>query len=698
MDNNRQMSESELVSIVNAELARSINGLDDDEDISRSLDLYLGKLPGISRAESKDVRSSRIVSMDIMDAVEATTAEIMQMYSGDEIAYFQPLGPEDEDQSREESDICNYLFLEEYNGYIVLQTAIKDALLHRNGTVKVYWDRRMEISYETYEDIPEMALPQVLAPRSEDEQVEVTEQIVQESAEIVQMPDGMTAQSVSIPMYSIRVKRTRIKEGPVIDCVWPEQVRISSDHDSTFLQDCPFVAHQKVETESSLIEQGFPREIVEILPTYSYHEEDAQLSRSRNISETFRDSGHHSTRPIEVAECYMLIDFDGDGIAERRKVVVSGNHLLANDPYPRVCLISGTTCIMPHKYQGISLTDRNEDVQEAKTHLLRSVINGAQLAANPRVGLLDGEINVEDFLMSRTGGGVRMRRPDAAFPFPNPEIPPTVFNTLSLLDQLRRERGGSAVGAASQAQQVAGDTAHGIERTMSAIELYNAMAARTIGETLVRGIFLELHALLRENYQGNVNAQVGGKWVTSTPSEWQSRSKVAVQLGSSTSERMRQAVAMKNVIDMHEKLHAMGAPIVDISRSYRAIIDGVRLSGIKGPERYFIDPASEEGQRKMQEMNQRIEEDRMKQDMAQQMMLKAQTDLSNAEQIKASVMQQNGVLKAENDRLKAQLQGIKNDADTALKAQKQSNDFALSVTKLEVDQNRELSRQVEMNR
>lgn len=88
----------------------------------------------------------------------------------------------------------------------------------------------------------------------------------------------------------------------------------------------------------------------------------------------------------------------------------------------------------------------------------------------------------------------------------------------------------------------------------------------------------------------------------------------------------------------------------------------------------------------------------MKQDMAQQMMLKAQTDLSNAEQIKASVMQQNGVLKAENDRLKAQLQGIKNDADTALKAQKQSNDFALSVTKLEVDQNRELSRQVEMNR
>ena len=46
----------------------------------------------------------------------------------------------DEDQAREESDIVNYLLFEEYDGYTLLQCAIKDALLNRNCTVKVYWD------------------------------------------------------------------------------------------------------------------------------------------------------------------------------------------------------------------------------------------------------------------------------------------------------------------------------------------------------------------------------------------------------------------------------------------------------------------------------------------------------------------------------------------------------------------------------
>ena len=697
-----KMDDAQLVSVCTSELARSLNGIGDQQDISHDLDYYLGRLPGLTNVEQKDPKASRIVSMDIMDAVESTTAEIMQMFSGDEIAYYQASGPEDEEQARLESDLVNYLFLEEYDGYSILQTALKDALIHRNGVIKVYWDSRISVSYEEYSNVPEVALADLLEPTQPTEQVEVIEQVLDgehtEAAQ-VETENGAAIVEVNIETYSFKIKRSRVVEKPIIECVPPEQVKVGSDHNSPYLQDARFIAHEKIETESSLIEQGFDPEIVKQLPSHTSDSDFLiNIARSRNATETLRESDHHSTRLIYVAECYPLIDYDGDGIAERRKVVIAGNQLLSNIEFDRVPLISGIGINMPHKYQGISLVDRLKDIQEGKTPLLRSIIDGAKLSANPRTGVVTGNVNIEDLLMSRTGGVVRANDANSVFPLPHPDIPQSVFHTMTFLDGQRRERGGSAVDTATQAQALSGDTAHGIERTMSAMELNNSMVARTFGETGVRGIFIELHYLLRKHQQEPVNAQVGGRWLQSTPIEWGERTKVSIHVGSSNSERAQQLGAMTRVIDMHRELHGMGAPLVDVNRSYRAIVDATRLAGIKSPDRYFIDPQSEEGQAKIQHMEAEAQKTKVEREQMELAMIQSQQGIAQAEQRKAVAQQQSAFLKAENDRLKAQLEGIKNDDDTVLKARKQSNDFALAVTGLELDHNKEVSAAVEGNR
>lgn len=727
-DQEPAMTEDELVSICMGEVNSGIGGSYNDEntEIALALDYYFGRRPGLTSSQAKDPNASRYVSMDVMDSVEATVAEIMPTFTADMVAFYVPDDERDEDMARQETELMNYLFMEEYDGHTLLQIAIKDALLHKNCTVKAYWDERAQVTYETHENVPEMALAQLLQPNQENQHVEVVEQIVTEEgqpeqAQMIEMAQAMDPEAAAYAMqdpsaqqdvqqammiaqnkYSIKIKRiTRIGR-PVIENVPPENIIVSSGHNSPYLDDCAFVAHEDLVIESDLIAQGFDPDIVMELPTY--HGGMVESSRRRHEDYDDYESGHHSTRKIQVFECYPLIDFDGDGIAERRKVVISGNNLLSNEEWKTVPLIGGCATVMPHKYQGISLFERMKNIQDSKTPVIRSIIDGTRLSGNPRVGVVTGEVNLDDLLTSRTGGVVRADSINSVFPLPNPEVPQSSYGMLSYMDEQRSERGGSAVDTASQAQKVSGDTAHGIERAMSAMELHNALIARTIGETLVRGIFIQLHDLLRENFPGVLKARVGGKWVSSYPKNWKQRTNVSVQVGSSHAERARQAAILKEAIALQMQLAQVGSTLVSEEKGYRAIASAMNLSGIKEPENYWVDPESPEGKQSKQQKQQK-QMQKMQQEMAmQQEMMAAQKQMAQAEMMKgqADIMAQR--VKLENERLKLQLDQANNRAEqyesgvkAAMDQDKIDKEFAIKLLEIEQKAQADLNREYQQN-
>jgi len=372
------MTDDELVNYCTDEISRGIGGSvasDNDADISVPLDYYFGRRPALTGSKAKDPNASRFVSMDVMNGVEATVAEIMPTFTTDMIAFYEPEDERDEDQARMESELVNYLFMEEYGGYELLVTALKDSFLHRNCTAKAYWDERAYVEYETFENVPELALQMILQPESEMQSVEVVEQEMVEEGNTMQadminaaqmadpeaadmaMQDPQSMQEIQAAMlaaqdkYTVKVKRTTVTGKPVCKSVAPEHIIVSGDHDTPVLHDVRFVAHEDIVTASSLIEQGFDPDIINKLPEYNQSIEES--SRSRSQEEIDYSSSHKSTKMIRVHECYPLIDFDGDGIAERRKVVICDTTLLSNDEWKSVPLVGGTAIIVPHKYKGV---------------------------------------------------------------------------------------------------------------------------------------------------------------------------------------------------------------------------------------------------------------------------------------------------------------------------------------------------------
>jgi hypothetical protein len=89
-----------------------------------------------------------------------------------------------------------------------------------------------------------------------------------------------------------------------------------------------FVAHHYRETRSSLVRKGYKRGVVDDLPTASTdvardQEEIERDPRSAAFTQEI-EGPDDATDLIDVWECYVLVDYDGDGIAERRRIVMAG--------------------------------------------------------------------------------------------------------------------------------------------------------------------------------------------------------------------------------------------------------------------------------------------------------------------------------------------------------------------------------------
>ena len=110
---------------------------------------------------------------------------------------------------------------------------------------------------------------------------------------------------------------------------------ITRDADSVEAAD--LVGDRIRKTRSQLIAEGFKKDLVSSLPKVDHKDNrDSNINAIRNYDQG-GDAWQSATlnewasETVEVYDLYVKIDFDGDGIAERRHVMMSGNKILINE-------------------------------------------------------------------------------------------------------------------------------------------------------------------------------------------------------------------------------------------------------------------------------------------------------------------------------------------------------------------------------
>jgi hypothetical protein len=141
-------------------------GYDTDElqELHRTaLDYYYNR-PGA--APSMEGRSA-LQSSDVADMIEAVTSQVMPAFELDSVAEFDALSEEDVEQSRTESNAVNWVVMQQNNGFYEIQQAVRDALLLRNGIIKVSLEEKERVTVERYRGLTEVEYGQLAMGQNE---------------------------------------------------------------------------------------------------------------------------------------------------------------------------------------------------------------------------------------------------------------------------------------------------------------------------------------------------------------------------------------------------------------------------------------------------------------------------------------------------------------------------------------------------
>lgn len=591
-----------------------LNGLRKD-----ALDYYYNRP---NAAPSAPGRSS-LQSSDVADMIEAVTAQVMPAFEMDNLVEFEPTGEDDMDQARLETEAVNWVVMQQNMGYYEIQQAIRDALLLRNGVMKVYLDEKEQIDTQRYGMLTELELGDLKLNAVQD---------------LRSVENGYTVEILSEEdtFYNVKVVTKSTERKVCTRAVDPSMFSWERDYDSIYLQDCRFVSERSLPTRSELIQKGYKKSLVNSLNAGGNDTQIDSLARNQHSQRRNWKGATKADDIIEFHECYYRLDADGDGVSELLKICVADKKILEIQEMQYIPYASGTPFLQPHRFNGLGMFDKLRYVQDQKTFGIRQWADNTNNANNARMGVVDGAANIDDVVNSRPGGVIRMRSPDAIVPIVAPDIGASAEAFLNYADKMRSERGGASLDLQAAELQVAGDTAHGVERQMSAKEQLAALITRTIAETLIRSTYLLVHKALRLYVPDALQFRVSGQFKSANPAEWPERKTMSVQAGLSLAERMHKKAALETIVLRQDALQQQGK-YVSPADVYNAQLDWMRVQGIDDPERYFTDPASEEAQQWQQQQAMQAQA----QQEYQQMLLDMQKEVEDraADNADAKVME-----------------------------------------------------------
>jgi len=700
------LTEVDILNIVGAELTQSSTGTyagQLDSNREQALDYYLGELPG----PAPDGRS-QAVSTDVADAIEWILPQIIkELVSKGPIITFNANSEQDEEQARLESEYVHDVFMSENEGYLNLYQFVKDALMQKNGIFKITYDDTPETTTEEYTGVTEQQLEMLLAdPTVEADTIDPAEnpeliaayqaamqQFEQQMMQFQQMQmqqpppqQGMTQQQPQQPqppqepppppdLFDVTITRTEETGKIVVECVAPENFRINEYHDSLSPADARFTAHVTLQTRSSLIEQGHDPKVIDEAPVGSTnlfrrdYRFSAQDEGSASSEESYSEDSSQDL--LEVSECYMQMDIDGDGVSELVKITVLGADtptvVLDVEPLEEIPFVSASCIIMSHKFSGLSIYDRLKQIQDQKTSLWRNVLDNLYLQNNREKEVVESQVNIDDLLISRPGGIKRVKQLGSIRELEVQPIGQEGFQMLDYLDKVRTGRVGVSPDTMGASMPVGGDTAHGVERMMSAKEELTGLMIRTVAETGVKAAYKLIRDLLVRHKDITEQFKFRGSWAEVNPSNWGKRSRTTVMVGTGTGDDMRRQAAISAVIGMQTQiLDSKYAAMVPVEKAFNAYDEFCETSGLKGGENYFLDPKSEQGQQAVQSMEQNDAKMQQMQEEMQQKMTEANEKIAEGEFMKGQAALQSQQVKAQSERMKAESAQVQLMADAEI--------------------------------
>ena len=608
---------------------------------------------------------SSVVATKVRDTVRAVKPSLMRVFmsSARPVEYI-PKGPEDVAFAEQATDYMHYVF-NQNDGFRVLNDAFHDALIKKQGIVKVYWETKYRTETYSYTDLSQEERDYILS--------DMGISIIEEEMVMSMTMDEM-GMEIEVPSFSMKVARS-IPEGSLkIESVPPEEFFVNSQ--ARTLDDAYVVAHRTEMRVGDLVAMGYPfEEVYDLDSLYGASDisEAEDIERRGYAQDDYEDqSGDPAMRNVAVTEAYMRLDVEGTGVPVLHRMICggSGYKLLDFERVDEVPFAVFEVDPEPHTMYGRSLAELIIDDQDAATAIIRGVLDNVAMTNNPRIGIVDGAVNIDDVLNNEIGAIVRMRQPGAIQDLAVPFTAGQTLNALQYMDALVEQKTGVTQNVALNPDAMQSTTAAGVQATVDAAAAQVEVMVRNLSEGMRRmfGLLLRLHVKHIDEEQ---LMRMNGQFVPVDPRVWNADMDVQVNVGLGTGREMEKAAALQGILQIQQQVYQNYGPmngLVSLTNIRNTLADVLAASGVRNAERYFA-PITPEIEQQMLMMQQQ----------QQQQMAQGQPDPNQAflqaEQIKAQA-------KMNTDMMKMQLDAQKAAAEDDRKRDQMAQDLLVDAAKV----------------
>ncbi len=492
----------------------------------------------------------------------------------------------------------------------------------------------------------------------------------------------------SLPLlHDVKVKRVVSTGRLRVDVLPGEAFRIvkSKVLDETTLG----CGHEYQLTRSELIKRGYDRTKVEDAPAgATVTENDADRDDAFVVGNAGSTTKDKSTEMVDVFEWYPLVDYDGDGVAERRKVVMLGlpskramvENVEWGDDLPFTDL---KVHPIPHRWKGKSLFDVMYDIQRNKTVLLRQTNDNLYMTNNPMTEVVEGRvINIDVLIDREIGGNVFVTQAGSVRPLEVPFTAQHSFQMLAYWDDVQERRTG--VSRSSQVpdmDQLTNQTAAAVHEKQAAGAIRPEFYARNLKEMGLKRLFRCLLKLIVKNQDRPRTIRIRDEWVEFDPRGWDADYDVSINTGLGSGSRERD-LAMLNAIKAEQEkvlLHlGPNNPIVSLVEYRNTLAKMVEVAGMRDPEQFFKEVTPETIRQMMLQAQQAQQQPNPKVLEAQ---AKAQADQAKMQaemQMQAAKMQAEFQMRQQEAQAEAQQKAAEAQARAQFEREKAQAELQLS--------------------
>lgn len=601
----KPMDDAELQSIVGSEIEDAISYIDSDLSPTRAqaTQYYRGDLFG-----NEVDGNSQAVSTEVRDVVNAMLPSVMRtMFSSEKVVEFVPRGPEDVAVAEQATDYANYVIQQDNDGFMVLYSTFKDALIRKCGVVKTWWDERTTVRVEQYTGLDEQTI--TVIQNEPDAIVSVIEQY-DDPAYNPQMAqpqmDPMTGQPMldeqGMPimppapqLFDAVIKRVTKSGRIAIAAIPPEEFLLSRNARS--LEDSSIVAHRKMATVAELVEMGYDEEQINEYITSSEFEANDEYLRRRAVTTTIGmadESNNPMMQRVLYIESWIRVDYDGDGLPELRKICTMGDGytVVNNEPADFIPFADFPCDPEPHTspLEANSIFDYTKDIQEIKSDILRNTLDSLAQSIHPRTAVVEGQVNMDDVLNNETGAIVRMRSPGMVQPLVTPFVGNEAFTMLGYMDQVKEDRTGMSKAAMGlNADALQSSTRAAVAATISASQSRLELTTRILAAGMKK-LFKNVLTLIVAHQDKPRIVRLRNQWVAIDPRAWDANMDVSINVALGNGD-VEQKMAMLQMISniQKEALMQMGPqnPLVTPGQFSNTLRKMVELAGFKDSSQFF---------------------------------------------------------------------------------------------------------------